>query len=344
MQDGKLKKIIFVMPFVEMVSNYVRALCLEGYETRGWNFIFTKGMYPIKFDKYVLRTLYRYYYYISEIRKCRENSSSIVVYFIKPNSPLLIFIIKYLLGMKIMVDVNDPYHLPELLGFNKTKKIFKYADKLIFESEEYANYWNKKYGNKIEIISDTPQHECIYLNSNYRNKSVIWVGSIHTAQYLLQYKKYFELFSEYGYEIKFLGVSKNIFTNQFNRINDYKFIENYNVEILAHQLSSSLISFIPMPDEDLFNLRGNLKAKISMGYGCLTIVSNLEMHKKIINHGVNGYLFDDFEDFEKILINIENRNLVAELAYNGNNYVSNKYTRQKQADKIIKLAEELMRH
>ena len=46
------KTIIFVLPFVDMVSDYVRALCLKDYQPSGWVFVFLKGDYPKIYTDY----------------------------------------------------------------------------------------------------------------------------------------------------------------------------------------------------------------------------------------------------------------------------------------------------
>ena len=338
---GNAKKIVFVLPFVEMVSNYVRALCLQGYETEKWQFVYLKGTYPVLFRIFILRTVYRYSYYIYELWKLKSQSGLVVAYFIKPSSPFLLLLVRRLLGIRVMVDINDPYHLPQLLGFNATSNLFENADRLIFESEEYANYWHLNYSRITEIVPDTPQHECVYLNSASRDKSVLWVGSPHTANYLRDYLKYFELFAAYGYQIRFLGISSETLSILHDAYFMFTFVENYNVDMLAEELSKALVSFIPMPEDNLFELRGNLKAKVSMGYGCLTIASGLPMHKRLITNKVNGYLFDGIDDFQEILVEIENRSIASSISLEGNKYVSNKYTRNRHASALIEIAEKI---
>jgi glycosyltransferase involved in cell wall biosynthesis len=342
MQAGKSRYLVFVLPFTDMVSNYVRAQCLEGYQSDDWNFVFLKRGYPKFFNFFILRALYRYWYYLKSLVTIKNQSKVLVAYFIKPQAPLLLFIVRRLLRVKVMVDVNDPYHLPELIGASVTKKLFNNADRLIFESREYSDYWASIYGEISSIVSDTPQHECVYVNSATRDKSVIWIGSPHTSPYLHDYIEHFKLFNSYGYKVKLLGANTRT-SNIFNQASiNFSVIHNYDKDCLATELQSALISFVPMPDEELFLLRGNLKAKISMGYGCLVVASRIGMHERLIVHGVNGFLFNSLNDLKITLEHIKNHDSTSIIALSGNKFVANKYSRNEHAKQLIQISNNLL--
>lgn len=339
MRAGKNWTLVFVLPFTEMVSNHVRAKCLEGFEPKNWSFIYLKGIYPQAFDFFIIRTIYRFSFYVGELLKLKFRSKQIVAYFIKPQSPILLWTVRRVLRIKVIIDINDPYHLPELFGNKVTKLLLNNADHLVFESDEYCAYWSNSFSKISSIISDTPQHECIYIDSYYRAKTVCWIGSAYTSPYLKNFIEHFKLFNDYGYEIRLIGCDKD--TADFFREGLIRFsqINHYDSNILAQELSSSLISFVPMPNNDLFLLRGNLKAKVSMGYGCLTIASRNSMHENLIQDGINGYLFDSLKELELIIIQIQSRSILACVASAGNKHVSGEYSRKSQAEKLTRIAE-----
>lgn len=341
MQAGRSRCLVFVLPFTEMVSNYVRAQCLEGYQSDSWDFVFLKGVYPNFFNYFILRTSYRYWYYLKSLLIIKNQSNAVVAYFIKPQAPLLLFIVRLFLRIKVMVDVNDPYHLPELMGARVTKALFNNADQLIFESREYCNYWASYYGEISSIVPDTPQHECVYINSATRENRVVWIGSPHTSPYLIDFIEHFKLFNDYGYKVKLLGATNEISNILRNASIKFSVIHNYDKDCLAVELQSALISFVPMPNEELFHLRGNLKAKVSMGYGCLVVASRIGMHERLIEHGVNGFLFNSLNDLKITLEHIKNNDSTSIIAMNGNKYVANKYSRYKHARKLIKISNTL---
>jgi glycosyltransferase involved in cell wall biosynthesis len=342
MPAGKSRCLVFVLPFTDMVSNYVRAQCLEGYQSDDWHFVFLKRRYPKFLNFFILRVLYRYWYYLRSLLKIKNQSKVLVAYFIKPQAPLLLFIVRRLLRIKVMVDVNDPYHLPELMGASVTKALFNNADWLIFESREYSDYWASIYGEISTIVSDTPQHECVYVNSATRDKSVIWIGSPHTSSYLIDYVEHFKLFNSYGFKVKLLGANLNTVNILRNASIKCSVIHNYDKDSLATELQSALISFIPMPNEELFLLRGNLKAKISMGYGCLVVASRIGMHERLIEHGVNGFLFNSLNDLKTTLEQIKNNEYMSIIALTGNKFVANKYSRNEHAKQLIEISKSII--
>jgi glycosyltransferase involved in cell wall biosynthesis len=91
-----------------------------------------------------------------------------------------------------------------------------------------------------------------------------------------------------------------------------------------------------MPNTNLFTLRGNLKAKLSMACGCLTIASNLPMHVRLIDNYRNGYLFTDLPDFENVLnkIFIDLSGAISRVGRVANLEVVSKYNRRAHAEKI----------
>jgi glycosyltransferase involved in cell wall biosynthesis len=115
-----------------------------------------------------------------------------------------------------------------------------------------------------------------------------------------------------------------------------KNIEKYNHEELQELLSSASLSFVPMPNVDLYELRGNLKIKLAMAAGCITVASDLQMHRRLIKSGINGYLFRDYEDFKKTLnkISSELSGSIKRIGKASNIEIVNKYTRKSHAEKI----------
>ena len=114
----------------------------------------------------------------------------------------------------------------------------------------------------------------------------------------------------------------------------HSYLEYYDSDTLSKELRMARISFVPMPDTELFRFRGNLKAKISMAYGCLTIASSLDMHKRLIVNNTTGYLFDNKFEFKNILFKLHNLQVSRMVAISGNKHVAKKFTRQSHAAQL----------
>jgi hypothetical protein len=339
MKDGRT--IAFVLPFDKtMASFYVRAKCLADYAPNGWIFEFIEGEYPIRLNYRVVRAIYRNLYYVISLIRLKFNGKKPLALVIKPNSPLLIFIIRYVLRIAVISDINDPLHLPEFNGYLSTLLIIKSSNRVIFESQEYQDFWGGF--SQSTVIEDTPQHECISIDYSKRTKQVIWVGSPATSESLLDFFPHLLSFQEFGFSIKLLGASPSIVQSLLDADIQVLPVYNYNNASLLAELSASMISFVPMPNNDLYNLRGNLKAKISMACGCLTIASRNKMHERLIENQQSGFLFGSYEDFIKILRFIyKDSSSCSQFALNGNMYVANTYTRANHAQEICRVANEI---
>ena len=342
MKGGKV--VAFLIPFNKtMASNYVRAKCLNYHEPDGWTFDFLDGLYPRIFNRKVLRAIYRLSFYATRLLKLKMTYKKVVVLGIKQESLLLLFLIRKVLRLPLILDVNDPYHSSPGLSRSKALRILRSGDHIIFESPEYKNYWN---GNKIPeatIIEDTPQLECIYLDFPSRERTVAWVGSPITSPVLLEFIPHLLLFNRLGFGIKLLGASGDV-SQQLANVGVKAILVDYcDHASLVDHLTKVQIAFVPMLNIDWHKLRGNLKAKISMACGCLTIASKNEMHERLIENGKSGFLFDSLEELRCLLDPVSDLNsLFSKVAFAGNNYVANEFTLAKHASKICEVSNELI--
>jgi glycosyltransferase involved in cell wall biosynthesis len=330
-------KIYFILPpNGNMPSVSVRALCLEGFEPSGKEFVYIHG--PKQHANRIKRRIINLSHYFSKLLELSGRRETKCLYFIKPHSLLVLLISRYLFRFTIYIDVNDPLHLKEHLGrFSKVKFWFymKVCNGAIFESEEYAKF-NIENFEKIRVVEDTPQFELSYINFHNRKKKVIWFGSAETSKELIIYMDFFKKFKSEQIEIELLGVDDRVINVFRSEKIDFKFHKTYNHELLMDLLSDSLYSFVPMPDKPLYTLRGNLKVKFAMAAGCIVIASNINMHKRLIDHGKNGFLFSSDFDFYKVLeeLNKTSSSGKAEIALSANLKIMNEYSRTKHAEKI----------
>jgi hypothetical protein len=244
------------------------------------------------------------------------------------------------LRIKIISDINDPVHLPPYGSRLKTLLILKFSNRIIFESQEYRKFWGEDKIASSSIIEDTPQHECIYLDYLIRVKQVIWVGSPAMSGVLLDFIPHLLLFNKSGFEVKLLGASASVVQILLNSGVRLFSLYEYDNVTLTKELATSAISFVPMPNSELYNLRGNLKAKISMACGCLTIASKNEMHERLIENQKTGFLFNSYADL-RVMVEFISKEyfLCKSIAFNGNLYIANNFTRTDHARKICEIAD-----
>ena len=339
---SKKNTLLFVLPFFDNIGDYVRAKCLKNYCPTNWEYIYLKGKYPKFLNFLLIRYIYRFFFYLFNVFVFCFHKKNSLAYFIIPQNPLLIFIISKIMKIKVISDITDAQHLDVFLGYKKTKSIMDYSDAVIFESNEYQEFWANKIKTSTYVCEDTAQHECIYLDFNKRKKKLIWVGSFHTSNYLFNYIDYFKLFKNAGYKICILGATKFLSEELNKKGVPHISIYDYDRNFMIKEILSSKISFIPMENSELFNFRGSLKAKISMAYGALVIASDNKQHRRIIENKKNGFLFNTKEDLNKIINLIESDNVASKIAIEGNKTVANNYTMQAHSNKLIDVASKLI--
>jgi hypothetical protein len=237
----------------------------------------------------------------------RNNYAAIII--VKPWSFLIAIFLNFFFRKKIYLDINDPLHLPIFLGGWKFSLLLKvFGGGVIFESLEYKNYCEKKYGVEGLLLDDYSQWEDIEPISAFKKKMVIyWYGDPLLSHLLIEYVDFFKIFSEAGGVLKLSGADSEVLGELIEsgvavHVPDIKRREDF-----LSELAGSMFVFAPFDKDSLLHtLRGNLKAKIAMGAGCVVIAQDIAMHKRLIVHGENGWLFDDLNSLSFLIKSLAN--------------------------------------
>jgi hypothetical protein len=328
--------LIFLLPLSRgLPSTYVRAKCLEDFEPKNWKFSFIDIALEYKQPPTFIKRIWAYCKKIKSIRSSK-NSSLLII---KPKSPLEVLLLKFFLGMHVFVDINDPIHLNEHLGkYSRLRAylIMKFSSGIIFESEEYHDFWMRSFKHKSTVIEDTPQSNKIHDNFENRIKRVVWFGSANTSPPLISYVESLKCFDKWGYKIVMMGCDEHTRKVLENFGLKICHIDSYDRQLLINTVANSEISFVPMPNEDSYKLRGNLKAKLSMACGALTIASDVSMHRRLIIDKLDGILFSSNEEMGEIMKDICARKIdPKKIANNGNIKISKNFTQEKHANSIV---------
>jgi glycosyltransferase involved in cell wall biosynthesis len=338
---GMVNSLNFVLPADKsMASIQVRAKALAGYNPENWDFNFIdNASSKIKFFFFseLFENLLIIINIIQSFSYAKRKQS--VFYFIKPKSPLLIFFVRYVLGLKVFIDVNDPLHLRPFLGrFAKVKFILmtKFANGVIFESSEYRHFCKKWVSKNVCTIEDTPQFEISFINFKSRKLDVVWFGSAATSKTLIEYIQHLKILNAHGFRIIFLGIDDAVLSHMSECGIRFDSIPHYDHNTLLDTCSQSILSFVPMPKIDSFEMRGNLKAKFSMAAGCVTIASSLKMHQRLIDHGQSGFLFNNLEDFSLLCerIMVDPYCFAENIGSKANKKIMDDFNRQAHAKKL----------
>lgn len=328
----------FVLPDAGAAASInVRAACLLNYSPPSFEFRLHNTSFLSIENKILRKVLRTLFWGIWNFIQIKINIDSKILFFIK-NYSLVNIVLCKIWGYKIFIDVNDPIHMREFLGiFSRLKFLIllKIADGIVFESAENHELWKNKVSNKSVIIEDSPQFEFIDLVDNLRSKSVVWYGSPDTSEVLFDYIEYFKDFAKLGYKIKLLGCQEKLIKILSDSGILVEYYPSYDFAFLKSVLTDAEISFVPMPNTDLYNLRGNLKAKIGMACGCIVFSSNNMMHQRLINDGEDGFLFNSHFDFAESLGKLsQDKNIKNIISLKASKKVLQKFTPRIHAEKL----------
>jgi glycosyltransferase involved in cell wall biosynthesis len=318
-------------------SIYVRAKSLKDFRSNGTRFEFLSTTFPL-INSRVRRKLFWAIYNFKLIKK-RIPSRFEALYFIKPSSFFLLFFCR-IYGYKVYIDINDPLHRREHLGCFGIIKFILFclvANGLIFESYEYYQYWKWMFFKKSTIIEDTPQIHKIYEKYKTREHNlIIWFGSKETSIVLMQYIDYFKAASEKSYKFLLMGADSAIVSKITEAGCLCESVDKYDHSVLVENLERAQFAFIPMPNKPSYTLRGNLKAKMAMAFGCIVLASDIPMHNRLIKNTYDGFLFKDLTSFSNYLESIRKMNVseVINISKAANHKIMSNFNPENQAKQI----------
>lgn len=293
--------ILFVLPSASVVSSTVRALCLQPHFPVQTSIYYVQNATTYRFKIGSLINAARLIVYLA-----KNTSKYSDVYVVKSLSILSAFVVKLFFFHSSVLDINDPYHHSRILGPVRATILFLLYPKKVFESIEYLQFCQSTppfsaLVSNAKIIEDTHQHSCI-VDFDKKKPIVAWVGSSHTCTVLNDYILHLQYLNSIGLRISLLGLKPAVRHILDSHRISYDYKSQYTFEDLEHLLSTAQFAFVPMPaNDELFTLRGNLKAKLCMSFGCCVLASKLPMHQRLIMHGYDGILFRTMDDMSTCL-------------------------------------------
>ena len=241
---------------------------------------------------------------------------------------------------KVFLDINDPLHLPEFLGESRFKLfLYFFRNNLIFESEEYYKYCKKKYHVEGRIIEDYAQIEDIpKVEWTRKEKQLLWYGDKKISSILLEYESTLIAFQHAGYAIKIVGASQVVMDTLLSMGIVAKKVEPASREDFLILLASSRFIFAPFnPGSQLHTLRGNLKAKLAMAAGSCVLAEDIEMHRRLIEDGHNGFLINKSMIISRVTTNILNHSSLEGVSLRAGAAINALGTRQDSFQKYLNL-------
>lgn len=333
MKNTNNKCLFILHPNKKSVTNYVRGLQFVGNDCDAIYLLDEDNFTKKKYFCLIIGTLKNLY----SLHRNKNKYSVVVI--LKPWSLLVSLILLFIFKKKLYIDINDPLHLDNFIGEWKFKIYLAiFHKRLIFESKEYLNYCNKRFKITGTLIEDFSQYDEFPFSSwSQKKRSVIWFGNYGNSYELIRHIDIIRHFNAQGYQLVVLGPSKLVIEKLHDNSINFHEIKQKSRASLLNAISKSRFAFIPFnASSDLHTLRGNLKVKFAMAGGCCVLASNLLMHRRLINHGRNGFLFNDTINASEINEIIECKKLKM-ISENAKKTILTLGTKKQHFEKFLKL-------
>lgn len=246
---------------------------------------------------------------------------------------------------KVVFDFDDSIWLldtsPENKKFeflknpDKTKINIQHAHAVVAGNPFLANY-AKQFNNNVHVIPTTVDTEFhkplertivpIAIGTAQADKKIVigWSGSISTIKHFeMAIPALKEIDKKYPGKIEIHVMGQGNYSHPELNIISKKW--NSNTE--NADLNNFDIGIMPLPNNEWVKGKCGLKGLTYMACGVTTIMSNVGVNPEIIEHGVNGYLANNQQEWVDYLsLLIENPELRAKIGQQGRKTVVEKYS------------------
>ncbi len=239
--------------------------------------------------------------------------------------------IKYILDYDDAIfhnyDKNNLLIIRKLLG-KKINRVMSWASYIVTGSAyltEYAKKYNK---NVIEIPTVVDISKYKLAKKKEDNEFIIgWIGSPSSSEYLISILSSLKKFSTtYNCKIKIIGFDKRL----VHILTDLPLeIIEWNEDTEIEEISSFTVGIMPLINSPFAKGKCGFKLIQYMACGMPIIASPIGANLNIVEHNINGFLADNYQDWFKYLeILYSNNELRSYMGNKGKKIVKNKYSLQ----------------
>ncbi len=237
---------------------------------------------------------------------------------------------------KIIFDFDDAIYSASVGGdILQTESMLKIAGEVIVSAPELMNFCNQRNINAHLIT--TPVNTNMFFPGAPKNKNKIiigWTGSASTTKYLNIIKSPLQKLSkELDFELVLVGADKNfIFENVI--VKKY----SWQLEKEPDYIREMDIGVMPLIDDEWAKGKGGYKLFTYMASAIPVIASPVGINSAIVEHGVNGYLAGDENEWIKYLGELlSDKDKRIKMGQAGLQKVKSQYSQEKCFDQLIKI-------
>ena len=255
------------------------------------------------------------------------------------------FIASRLLRKKIIYDFDDAIWIPNyseansffsfLKGYKNVKNICRYAFKVSCGNEylcEYARKYNSTVVYNPTTIDTKNYHNTV--NEHTQHKPVIgWTGSHSTIRYINEILPVLrKLEAEFDFTFKVISDLKPEIELQsleyckWNKDSEIEDLVQFNIGIM------------PLKDDKWANGKCGFKALQYMALGIPALVSPVGINTRIVDHGINGYVCTNDQDWANALRELlSNRERLIEMGKRTREKIENHFSVESNSPNFLAL-------
>ena len=262
-----------------------------------------------------------WYFLLSSIRRCRDclrASTYDVVYLYRECVPFGPPIYEWLItrsGTPIVYDLDDAIHLPDtrrgvcrwiierLKWHAKVPWILRHSAQVVV-GNDYLKDYAARFNPQVTVLS-TPEDV-----SRFNGRSsdpggpvtIGWIGTHSTARYLERLKPVFqELARRHPFELRVIGAGSPLVIPGVRVAN-----QPWRLDREASDVQRFDIGVYPLSGAEFDRGKACYKAILYMAAGVPVVASNHGANRRIIQHGVNGFLASSDREWVECLERLMN--------------------------------------
>ncbi len=255
-------------------------------------------------------------------------------------------------GARVVYDFDDAIWLNDTSDANKLfawlkkpekiEKSIAYAD-LVFAGNRYLADYASQFNNNVMLVPTTiDTNEYLKQEVIKPNDRIVigWSGSLTTIKHFEFATPFLKKLKErFGKKIEFKVIGDGTYRHEELGIQGIAWSKRDEVK----ELSGIDIGIMPLPDDPWAKGKCGLKGLQYMALGIPTIMSPVGVNSEIIQHGNNGFLATDTEEWVDIISSlIANEELRIRIGQAARNTVIDKYSVIANRDLYLKAFDALL--
>jgi glycosyltransferase involved in cell wall biosynthesis len=240
---------------------------------------------------------------------------------------------------------NDTSAANRMFGWLKRPEKINYTlqhSRIILAGNAYLAKYASQFNSNVMVIPTTIDMDQYQVNLSTPKKDQIvigWTGSITTIKHFVWARpSLLEIKKKYGNKVRFVVIGDEQFIDRELDIQGQK----WYAATEAQDLCEVDIGIMPLPDDEWTQGKCGLKGLQYMALGIPPVLSPVGVNKTIIQHGVNGLLACQMEDWTAALsLLIEDGELRRRLGEQARNTVSTYYSKASWENAYVEVFDQL---